>query len=400
MAWAQKIRAGSWRGRYRDENGVKQTVIGGPFTHKAEALRKAAEAEEATRRRKRLGTRNPEDSPTWREWAEVWWKRRHVDESTKRTDLGRVKKYLIPKWGPWKLHQITRGDVREWVAEMRTPDDAGRRISDTLIQRLVHLLSASLQSAVESEVIAANPARALRLNTPDTSRERFLTPEEFWAVHDAIGEDHRTALRLLADTGMRLGEATGLHKAQIHHGSGLIEVRNAWDDKSRVMKTYPKRKSRRFVPLPEWLQDENTASKRGETCGQNHTEGKCPGGLFLQSPEGSVLDPSRLRNAFMTACEEVGLTGVRLHDLRHTYASWLIQGGVSLAEVGRLLGHRSPQTTARYAHLADVPKGQILAALPKRSAVVQDDQQDNLAPGEVEENNGPEPDGRWLRLVK
>ncbi len=284
---------------------------------------------------------------------------------------------------------------------MRTPDEeTGARISNTLIQRLVHSLSASLQSAVESEVIAANPARALRLNTPDTSRERFLTPEEFWAVYDAIGEDYRTALRPLADTGMRLGEATGLHKARIHHGSGLIEGRNAWDDKSRVMKAYPKGKSRRFVPLPEWMQDEDATSRRGETCKQTHTEGKCPGGLFLHSPEGSVLDPSRLRNAFMTACEELGLTGVRLHDLRHTYALWLIQGGVSLAEVGRLLGHRSPQTTARYAHLSEVPKEQILAALPTRSAVVQDDQQDDLAPGETGEHNGPEPDRRWLRLVK
>ncbi len=97
MAWAQKIARGSWPGLYRDENGIIQTVLGGPFTHKAEVLRKGGEAEEAARRRKRLGTRNLEESPTWREWAEVWWKRRHVDEFTKRTDLGRVKKYLIPK---------------------------------------------------------------------------------------------------------------------------------------------------------------------------------------------------------------------------------------------------------------------------------------------------------------
>ena len=52
-------------------------------------------------------------------------------------------------------------------------------------------------------------------------------------------------------------------------------------------------------------------------------------------------------------CRDAGLEGVRLHDLRHTYASSLVSRGVSLHIVGRLLGHTQPQTTARYAHLDD-----------------------------------------------
>ncbi len=60
-----------------------------------------------------------------------------------------------------------------------------------------------------------------------------------------------------------------------------------------------------------------------------------------------------IKRFWQRMCSEAGIEGVRLHDLRHTYASNLVSGGVSLHIVGRLLGHTQPQTTARYAHLDD-----------------------------------------------
>ncbi|MCD4853633.1 tyrosine-type recombinase/integrase [Arthrobacter sp. AK01] len=74
------------------------------------------------------------------------------------------------------------------------------------------------------------------------------------------------------------------------------------------------------------------------------------------------LDNWRKR-VWLPALEAAGIDHARPHDLRHTYASWLIQSGVSIKEVGRLLGHASPMTTERYAHLADIPAEQISEAL-------------------------------------
>lgn len=370
MAWATRIGSGSWRGLYRDGAGKTRTVEGGPFRHKSEAVRRAGEAEIASRRRALTGQREPGDLPTWAEWSETWISQRVVEPSTARTDEGRVKKYLMPQWGNVQLHKITKGEVRAWVKTLREPGKDDPVLADATIMRLVHLLSASMESAVEGELIPFNPAHGLKFNFASNPQETYLTEDQFWSVLDAIDEDYKNATNFLVTTGTRLGEAIGLHKPRILESPGLIEIRDVWDTRNRIMKAYPKGKSRRFVPMPDWVRDENTTSKRGETCGYPHKDGKCIGGLFLQSPEGYVLDGSQLRKAFKKACLSAGLPELRLHDLRHTYASWLIQGGVSLAEVGRLLGHKSPQTTDRYAHLADVPKDQILAALPTRNTPV------------------------------
>lgn len=371
MAWAVKIKSGSWRGIYRDGTGKTVTAQGGPFRHKPEALRVASEEERVSRERHALNQPDPRNCPVLEEWCPVWLGRRRVDASTQRTDIGRVNRYLLPKWGDVPLNGITRGEIRAWVNELKAPRENGKVLSDSTVQRIVHLLSSALDHAIEDNLITNNPARGLKLRIADNSRETYLTADQFWAVYDSIDETYQDAIHLLAFTGIRLGEAIGLHRARIHPGTGLIEVREAWDDKTRVIKAYPKGKQRRFVALPEWVAERPLASKRGETCGQHHVEGKCPGGFFLHSPEGSVMDPSKLRKAFELACSQNGLEGVRIHDLRHTYASWLLQDGVSLAEVGRALGHKSPQTTARYAHLSETPKGQILAALPSRPGAQQ-----------------------------
>jgi integrase len=85
---------------------------------------------------------------------------------------------------------------------------------------------------------------------------------------------------------------------------------------------------------------------------------------FLKSlpREGECLFPGRLgehltdlKYPWAEICKEARLQSVRIHDLRHTYASHLVSRGVSLPMVGKLLGHTQPQTTARYAHLADNP---------------------------------------------
>lgn len=236
---------------------------------------------------------------------------------------------LVPMAG-----QQEHRDVKAWAASLRSGG-----LSPGSVQRTVHLLSASLNAAVEAEVLPANPAARLRLPAPAPSVERYLTHEELDDVVAHLDGVWRQMAILLAGTGMRWGETAGLHRGRVDAKRGFIEVAEVSSDAEGAMKPFPKGKCPRQVPIAPWL--ELGAPRRGAcTLGDGHDV--CRGPLVLTSASGTVLDLDNFRKRWTAACRAAGVGRVRVHDLRHTYASWLLQAGVPLAEVGRLLGHQSP----------------------------------------------------------
>ncbi|MBN0039348.1 site-specific integrase [Cellulosimicrobium cellulans] len=353
MAWTERTSSGRYLARYRDADGKKRTADGSPFVHK-KAAERAGEAAEAASRA--LGWRSPDAAArTWGDWCAEWWPTRDVEPSTLATDQGRRDLHLTPRWGKTPLIDITRHDVKAWATDLRV---AG--LAPTTVQRIVHLLSASLRAAVDAEILTANPAAQLRLSAGKTSTERYLTRDEVDAIRAELPDAERAVVDLLVGTGMRWGEATGLHHRRVDLERRVIEVADVWDNRGGVMKPYPKGKRRRFVPIPSWVEIPQPSAG---TCGYDHATGTCTSGLVLTTGDGHRFEQSNFRKVWVGALADAGVEHARVHDLRHTYASWLIQGGVSLAEVGKLLGHVSPLTTQRYAHLADEPSDAVLAAL-------------------------------------
>jgi len=208
----------------------------------------------------------------------------------------------------------------------------------------VRLFSVSLSAAVDAEILRANPAFRLKLPMGETDVRRYLTLDEVADIIDTLESDRDKALvSLLAGTGLRWGEAVGLQGRRIDFGKKMVRVAETWDSKNRIVRPYPKGRRIRDVPLPDWAADRLKPLAIG------------PGIVFPNMD----LDNWRKR-----VWSQAGTTA-RVHDLRHTYASWLLQRGIPLAEVGRLLGHASPFTTQRYAHLAEVDSANIVAALPE-----------------------------------
>lgn len=362
MAWSEKLPSGRYRGVYRDGAGRRRSA--GVFSHKAKAEREAGALEVEARKHR---WRDPEAyKRPWSEWADEWLRGRQVEASSAQTDASRRRKHLDPRWADVPIGSITRHDVKVWAADMRA---AG--VGASTVQRAVHLFSASLNAAVDAEVLPANPAARIKLDKGAQAAERFLTHEEYDAIHEQLpSTGDQLVVDLLTHTGLRWGEMAGLHWSRVDLGRGVIRVVETFDHVSNRMKPYPKGKRSRDVPIAEELHavlaERRRALGAGSSCEVTHTAGICRSGLVVTTGGGRPLRNSNWSPTWRAAVEHAGVGHVRIHDLRHTYASWLLQAGIPLAEVGRLMGHVSTATTAKYAHLAELPSQAVLAALKRR----------------------------------
>ena len=349
MPWVEQLPSGKYRARYYLPDGSKRTVKE-HFTHKRRAQNAAIDAEAKA---SAPGWRDPRAAEkTWKEWCDEWWPTRPVEPGVLKRDMSSRDSCLLPKWGSVQLVDITRHDIKAWAAELRKGG-----MAPSTVKKRVYLLSASLSAAVDAEVLTVNPAYRINLPGGQTDRRRYLTRAEASRlmaqfnppVKHTVGTD---LVPMLFGTGMRWGEAVGLQIERVNLKRSTIRIAEVWDDETRQLKKYPKGRRIREVPIPSWVMPHLVSAIAGRSTG------------FVFLSNGVPIHHSNWRNrVWVPAVRRTGLGRVVIHDTRHTYASWLIQGGVSLAEVGRLLGHVSPATTQIYAHLADVPREQILSVL-------------------------------------
>jgi integrase len=160
-------------------------------------------------------------------------------------------------------------------------------------------------------------------------RDRWLTVEEEGRVLAACGPWLRDIVQFALGTGMRMGETLSLS----WRGVDLI--------RRTAMVFQSKNGERRTIPVNQTVL---SLLKEGETLRSLRTD------LVFPSTTHTPLEGGHLRRAFRLALKKARIEGFRFHDLRHTFATRLVQAGVELYKVQRLLGHKSPMMTQRYAH--------------------------------------------------
>jgi integrase len=237
------------------------------------------------------------------------------------------------------LAKITFEGLTQWVARLSLEG-----LGPSGVRQSVFVMSAALDHAVRSGRIRSNPARGLGL--PRTHRRDyvFLTHEQVRDLASAAGP-WRVLVLLLGYTGLRWGEATALRVCDIDLARRRIDVRRAFSDVGgHIVLGTPKSHQSRTVPIPRFLVRELATAITGR-----HADD-----LAFTMPGGTVVRlPNWRRAAFLPARARAGLSSrFRVHDLRHTAASLMIQAGYPPKMLQEIMGHASITTTLDlYGHL-------------------------------------------------
>lgn len=271
-----------------------------------------------------------------------------VTVNTNASDQSRIERWLKPQWSAVQLSRISSEDVQVWVNEL------DEQMAPASVEKVYYLFSGSMRLAVKHGRITVSPCVDIELPTVPPADERFLTWDEFWRAAYFLSDPYKAAAEGLVGTGMRFGEQAGLHEHRVHWDTMTIDVHETWDG-GRI-KAYPKGRKKRTIPMPSWVADAYDRVRRPpvRSCGLPHARGNpCRSGLVILGPRGAPLNArNMLRRHWSRALDLAGIDHARQHDLRHSYASWLIQAGRPLAEIAELLGQSDVSVARRYAHLA------------------------------------------------
>lgn len=264
-----------------------------------------------------------------------------ITERTRADYLSQHRRYLA-HLDPLPLVALQRDHVTHLV---NTMDRAGR--APKTIRQAVSLLSTCLQLAVDGGLMTSNPCRGVRLPTMrlTDADPRFLSHEEFAGLLDATPEHYRPLVMFLFGTGMRWSEATAIEARHINLAAGTVRVEQAWKrvpgDGMQIgpPKTRRARRTVNAAVMALWGVQPLLRKPRDL--------------VFLTRSGGPVTHSNFYNNIWRPTCERAGLDPApRIHDARHTHASWLISDGQSLEAVQDQLGHESIETTRKvYAHL-------------------------------------------------
>jgi integrase len=241
-----------------------------------------------------------------------------------------IRRHVIPRWGKVRLSDIHQRDVAQWLNEK-----AGEGLSPGTIEKIRATFSRSFALALQWDVpgLVRNPVTGIKRPPLNNSRERFLTGEESKRLQNAVAASRNKSLPaivgLLLLTGARVSE---LLNAEWRH----VDLdRRAW-----LIPT-SKTGKHRYVPLSQAAID---------IINGLHRVGRCE--YLLPNPK-TGKPFTEIKHAWQKARDDAGLPGLRIHDLRHSAASNMVNSGVDLFAVGKVLGHASYQSTQRYSHLAN-----------------------------------------------
>ena len=279
---------------------------------------------------------------TFAAWLEAWWETAaDLRPSTTARDRSYFTSMVLPRFGTTPLAAIKQRDVQAWVADLRA-----RGFAPATVVKAYQLLGRTMTAAVNADMIARSPCRAVRLPKVEREEMRFLTPAEVARLADTINPRYRALVLVGAYGGLRIGELAGLRRGRVDLLRGTVDVAEIVVEVRGQLYTGPPktRAGRRTVGLPRAVIEELA----------DHMEAIGPADAYVFTAErGGVLRTSNFRTkVWLPAVRAAALEPLRPHDLRHTAVALWIAAGANPKEVAVRAGHTSVSFTLdRYGHL-------------------------------------------------
>lgn len=272
---------------------------------------------------------------------EKWIKSREVEGlASVSDDRSRYRNWIAPRLENRRVSEITLDDIQAIIDAAKAGGLAGSTVNSVRA-----ILNGLLNQAVKDKHIPANPLQpGLIAREPTKERESFLKPEDMPAFMQAVeteGGDWADFFTLALATGARRGNLLSMRWADIDLSAGVWVI--------------PADESKNKTIMRIALDADAVAILRNRQERELHKVWVFPS---VRADGGHLNNPSK---AWARILKRAGLPigradGLTIHDLRRTLASWMAIGGESLLTIGKVLGHKSPAATARYAHLIDESK--------------------------------------------
>jgi integrase len=278
--------------------------------------------------------------------------KRSVRPSTYRAYEMFVRVHIVPAIGRKRLDALSAPEVRRLV---NAKLDSGLSLAS--VRKMHAVLRAALEQAVRDDLLIRNVAKLVRLPVPRSPEIQVFTVDEARQVLDASsGHRLHAVWVLLLSMGFRKGECLGLRWSDVDLDEGSLRVRTIVQRVDGVLVLVePKTpKSRRTIPLPAVCVSALREHRRRQAV-ERLKMGPSWLDLDMVFPTsvGTLFDPDNLNRELDKLCAKAGVPRIRVHDLRHTCATFLLTQGVPLRVVMEILGHSQISVTANtYTHVA------------------------------------------------
>lgn len=255
-----------------------------------------------------------------------------------------IKSKILPYFGDKPMKDIQARDVLAWQNELLRHRDKNRKpYSETYLKNLHNQLSAIFNHAVRYYDLGANPAaKAGSIGVKNAKEMNFWTKDEYMQFSEVMMDKPISfyAFEMLYWCGLRLGELLALTPSDFDFKNRKLRINKSYQRiKRQDVITEPKtKKSNRTIEMPDFLCEEME-----EYLSMLHD----------QKPDERIfpISKSYLHHEMDRGVKETGLKRIRIHDLRHSHVSLLIELGFSAVAIADRVGHESIEITYRYAHL-------------------------------------------------